>query len=271
MANFGGSGKSVDRGVEHPITSTQRDHTGRSVKFALWMAGAVAAAVLGAAAVFADPASRFDVVQGVAASLQAVGVVAALVYTAHQLKQGTELRAQAETDQRIDRTLAMHLELMQGHVGESRARLSTHLFTDWFTMSGAQITGFPYQPTRVDLSPKGEFNRYKRNDNVTPVEDLLRILWHFERIEAARQRRILDEDLAVKLLGYSAVRWDAVLARVKPEDEFTDAREALRSLATWSMTVAEERFPQTAAIWCRKLDWNQDPVVTTQPVAPEAA
>jgi len=178
-------------------------------------------------------------------TLPAWGAVAiAMVSAVFALVQ---LRAN-ERARRVDRVIQMHQSLTGGEVGAARDRFTSFMWR--VGDSGESATQGPYRPTIDSLiapavaapPPDGEQGRlaYYPDDltdsgGIAPLQDLYKVLWCFERIEAARSHNTLDRDLLVNLIGFHAAWWDHLLGRISDTD--SHHRRALRDLAAYCLAL----------------------------------
>lgn len=165
-----------------------------------------------------------------------VALVVAYVVAIRQLRE--QRRAAG-----VERTLSFHRDLTTGEIGLARDRLSEAMWRvgsqqrknaqddykcwqpSWMELLGAKYVEL--SGSVVDLSVYPE--DMEPDANETPLRDLYKILWCFERIGAAREAGLLDNPLAERILGNHAVWWDYLCARVPPES--TRYRKNLERLA----------------------------------------
>ena len=99
-------------------------------------------------------------------------------------------------DRRTDRVLEIHRELTEGPTNEARVRLAEHLRR---TASEGNIL---LQTTPDQLKdPELEVSAYAQPSTSSPRHDLSLLVRLFERAEAAREARTVDERLFTKLIG----------------------------------------------------------------------
>ena len=170
--------------------------------------------------------------------------IAVCVASASALFALLQLRANARA-RRVDRVIQMHEILTGGEVGAARDRFTTLM---WRVGSrDDQGARRPYQPTFEDLvapsAPRPDtgagdhdVSRYPDNlaapgSSIDPLQDLYKVLWCFERIDAARTHDTLDRKLLVNLIGFHAAWWDRLLARI--DDSASHHRRAQRDLASY--------------------------------------
>lgn len=139
-----------------------------------------------------------------------------------------------------DRTIQLHRDLTTGEIGASRDR-----FTELMYRTGQKLeAGHCFQPTFFDLlhprfsgEGNGRLSRYPRSmhapEDLVPMQDLYKILWTFERINASLDSKRLDTKLTLDLIGSHAVWWNELLARVTESD--TMHRKSLSQFAKWSI------------------------------------
>ena len=155
-----------------------------------------------------------------------------------------QLRANARA-RRVDRVIQMHESLTGGEVGAARDRFTTLMWR--MGSSDARGARRPHQPTFEDLvappasgpdSGPGDHDvsRYPADlatsgSSLDPLQDLYKVLWCFERIDAARTHDTLDLKLLVNLIGFHAAWWDRLLEGI--DDNASHHRRALRNLASY--------------------------------------
>lgn len=167
------------------------------------------------------------------------GVIAAVGWFAAGLLAWWQLRA-ARSAARVQRTIDFHEVLTTGEVGAARDRFATLM---WF--SGEQK-----QPGRCNRPSFGEllgatYSGGESGEHVdisayppevvedaptSPMQDLYRLLWTFERIEAAEEHGLVDLKLTAKLLDHHFVWWDALAREITVEN--TRHRRSLQRLAS---------------------------------------
>lgn len=141
---------------------------------------------------------------------------------------------------RVQRTIDFHEVLTTGEVGGARDRLATLM---WFlgerTEAGrclrptfAELLGPSY--SRGDVAVDGiNLNAYPDRvvptPSTSPLQDLYRLLWAFERIEAAERHGLIDVVLMGELLDHHVVWWDTLTSEIKVSD--TRHRASLARLA----------------------------------------
>ena len=140
-----------------------------------------------------------------------------------------------------DRTIQLHRDLTTGEIGAVRDR-----FTELMYRTGEKIeSGRCYRPTFLDLlhprysgEGNGRLCRYPRSmhapEESVPMQDLYKILWTFERINASLESKRLDAKLTLDLIGSHAVWWNQLLARISESD--TMHRKSLNRFATWALS-----------------------------------
>lgn len=137
-----------------------------------------------------------DQYQGYGSAVQAFGVVLALLAAVAAVRADTR-------DRRVDRTIGLHLELIDGPVHQARIRLWTHLKP---TPDRPLCTAIPMSDLRV-----GDLARYPDDDAHSPIEDINIIFRLFERVEAMRTAGVTDDRLLFQLLGRHALWWRSVI------------------------------------------------------------
>ena len=172
----------------------------------------------------------------------AVAVVIALWQLRHQRRLGA-----------IDRTVDFHRDLTAGEIGAARDRLSELMWRvgssrgenscwrpSWKELLGGQFAG--------DADLEQDLSAYPDDMGTsagqTPLRDLYKILWCFERISASWDGGLLNNPLATQILGNHAVWWDVLCARVPLES--TRYRRTLADLAE-----ACNRFDPELLEWAR--------------------
>ena len=152
----------------------------------------------------------------------------------------------------VERTLAAHRDLTTGEVGACRDRFSGFMWG-----YGTRDTGENscWTPRFLELNPdsksehdrSGELSEYPPwvlgSDGAEPLRDLYKILWCFERIETARRRRTLDDEMLSELVGEHAVWWDSLLRSITELD--TRHRRSLAQLGPWALAKQPD-----LAEWC---------------------
>ena len=153
--------------------------------------------VLGAAALCVfDSCFEPDRAAALAGGVQAIGVVAGLVFAAVTLRRDSKAK-------RVDRVLELHAALVgDGPVQQARVRLVDHL--RW--LGGGQGVR---RVTRHDLEANRKL-RY-RSDRTGARRDINCVLRHLERCEGARRGGSLDDALFHELVGLHALWWQAAL------------------------------------------------------------
>jgi hypothetical protein len=168
-----------------------------------------------------------------------VVAVASAAFALLQLRGNRQAR-------RVDRVIQLHESLTGGEVGAARDRFTTLMWR--FGDRKGPEAGRPHQPTFEELlgahapaPPKGSIDlaRYPGDlaaigGCIDPLQDLYKVLWCFERIDAARTHETLDSDLLVDLIGFHAAWWDRLLDQIG--DDASHHRRALRDLATYCRT-----------------------------------
>jgi hypothetical protein len=166
--------------------------------------------------------------------LGALGAVLALVAALWIAKR--QLREQRRLAD-VERTISFHRDLTTGEIGSGRDRLSEFMWR----AGSQQGTNACWQPAWVellggkylDLQGAADLSTYPEDmatgTGETPLRDLYKILWCFERIGAARDHGLLDDELAARILGNHAVWWEFLCHRV-PQDS-TRYRKNLADLA----------------------------------------
>jgi hypothetical protein len=143
-------------------------------------------------------------------------IVAALVVAVwqvgHQRRQGN-----------VERTIAFHRDLTSGETGAVRDRLSEFMWRVgsqsstnrcwqplWEELLGARFVTLPAGAIDVSAYPAD----MAAGPAETPLRDLYKLLWCFERIQAAEDAGLLDPHLSTTMLGNHVVWWDTLCARV---------------------------------------------------------
>jgi len=183
---------------------------------------AVAAALVLLPAIWLDDGQQ----SAWASSLQAVGLVAALLFAAEEIRLAARTLESDRRDRQVDRVLAFHEELTTGSTGQARSRLAR------FLRLKAPAGDACLQVTRGQLTTAVELSQYPDDfgaDGSTPRHDLTLLLRLFERVRIANEGDTLDHHLLVALLGRHAGWWDLAIVR-----ENTSARLSLQRLAEWT-------------------------------------
>lgn len=161
------------------------------------------------------------------------GVLVALIFAWWQLSESRKAN-------RIQRTIAFHEALTTGEVGAARDRLATLMWA----VGESLEPGACYRPTFAELLGENYsrgtrgvgrtlLDTYPPNiaeaSATTPLQDLYRLLWTFERIDAAAQNGLVEKKLVSELLDHHVVWWDALADNITDDD--TRHRRSLRRLA----------------------------------------
>lgn len=156
----------------------------------------------------------------VAAAIQAAAVVPAVAIAAISLSRDSR-------DKRVDRVLDLHREFNFGELKEAKRRLATHLREHG-------VDGKVRRTTHDELLNDPVMSKYSSIADIRPRSDSTEILRFFERANAARIARIVDEPLFVELICRHAAWWN--LAIVDSDDRVP--RAPLRELADWANSFA---------------------------------
>lgn len=135
--------------------------------------------------------------------------------------------------------MRLHEQLTSGEIGAARDRFSSYMWSTggehqpgrcWIP-SWEQLLGVDFARglDEADLSAYPEELRVQKDQ--TPLRDLYKILWCFERIHVSIARGLLDLELAAGMLGSHTVWWDALCRRIPARPETTSYREPLQLLA----------------------------------------
>jgi hypothetical protein len=168
--------------------------------------------------------------QGLQVAVTFLAAVAAFCGVRWQLRR---MKAAAA----VERTIELHRNLTTGEVGAARDR-----FTELMWRIGqARRPGSCHQPTFDELMGKRFADLSDEQVDLTaypedlpgadssPLRDLYKVLWCFERIWAAHDASLLDGTLSDRLLAKHAIWWDQLVIGVHDAD--TQHRQALRDLA----------------------------------------
>ena len=166
-------------------------------------------------------------------------LIAAVGWLAAAAVAWWQLRANRSAT-KVQRTIGFHEVLTTGEVGAARDRLATLM---WFL--GDRIEpGRCHRPTFAELlgttysrgssSAAGiDLSSYPEDvvpdAGTTPLQDLYRLLWTFERIEAAEKHGLVDADLVAEMLNHHIVWWDTLASEISDDD--TRHRKSLARLA----------------------------------------
>lgn len=154
---------------------------------------------------------------------------------------------------RVQRAIDFHEVLTTGEVGGARDRLATLM---WHVGEQAQA-GKCFRPTfsellgplysrgveAVGFSLGSYPDAAVPGAATTPLQDLYRLLWAFERIEAAARHRLIDVMLMKELLDHHVVWWDTLASEISETDTRhrgslarlgVGARARDRSLDAWA-------------------------------------
>lgn len=140
---------------------------------------------------------------------------------------------------RVQRTIDLHRDLTSGEVGAARDRLSHLMWTWGERMAGENVCHAPLwdelMPDVLADGSRGELARYIDTavetgaNRAEPLRDLYKVLWCFERIEAGRKKRVLDDHFLSQLIAPHAVWWAELTRNLNTDD--TRHVGALHSLA----------------------------------------
>lgn len=179
--------------------------------------------------------------QLIASGFQAFGLVVALFFAAMTLSSDLH-------DRSVDRVLALHAEIVSGEVGAARSRLAHHLRTNGPVTAGHRLV---LQPGPDVLRDDPQLSVYAdATSGATPREDRVLLLRYFERTNAARELRTVDDGLFHKLIGPHTLWWDAALWCEKHDRPH---RNELLDLATWVAQYTAKFNPDYAKHWDRNL------------------
>ena len=188
----------------------------------------------------------WDAVGAVAQAAAALGAGGALIYAALQLRMGQaagasqaeeaeKTRRTEEQARQVERAIAAHRDLTTGEVGAARDRLTTLLWQEGEATYSRNVCWRPY--FQELLPPRGRLGLYHAdvlgNDESEPMRDLFKVLWCFERIDAARVGEALDQDMLFRLIAHHAVWWDELLQNIVETN--VRSRRAVRELAGWAI------------------------------------
>ncbi|NMO89526.1 hypothetical protein [Actinomycetospora sp. TBRC 11914] len=169
-----------------------------------------------------------DQYQGYGSAVQAFGVVLALLAAVAAVRSDTR-------DRRVDRTIGLHRELIDGPVHEARIRLWTHLKP---TVGRPECARSRFRDLRT-----GDLASYSGDEGHTPIEDVNTIFRLFERVEAMRTAGVTDERLLFQLLGRHALWWRSAI--IPSENEALDP--PLSSFVDW--VVGSPRHASVVEMW----------------------
>lgn len=155
---------------------------------------------------------------------------------------------------RVQRTIAFHEVLTTGEVGAARDRLATLM---WYlgerSQPGrclrptfAQLLGTEY--SRGTEAPDGfDLDVYPSEvvpDSTTkPLQDLYRLLWAFERVDADERHGLIEQALVKEMLDHHIVWWDTLASEISNTDTrhrvslarlAADAKKRNPELGTWA-------------------------------------
>lgn len=155
-----------------------------------------------------------------ASAIQAAAVVPAVAIAALALNRDSR-------DKRVDRVLDLHREFNSGELKDAKKRLSVHL-----REHGVDRHVRP--TTHEELRDDPVLSKYSSAHDHSPRSDATEILRFFERVNAVRTARSVDEPLLVELICRDATWWD--LAIRDSSDQVP--RAPLRELADWANKFA---------------------------------
>jgi hypothetical protein len=196
----------------------------RSHAFAAALSVTVLGAILVVGLALVIPPEKYS---ALAAGVQAVGVLAALAVAAAAIRSDSQGR-------RLDRVLALHEQLNAGELQEVGGRLVDHMKEHG---EAGKLRRLTMTDLRNESSPLHRYGHHGPDER--PSRDAARMLGFFDRVNAARQARVVDEELLFELLGGSAMWWDLALTMT---DEYR--KVGLSELAHWAhryASVARER------------------------------
>jgi hypothetical protein len=181
------------------------------------------------------------VIAGATVGVALVGSVAALFARRQILATHREAK--------VDRTVELHREATTGEVQAAKRRLDALL---WVT--GEQIARrrhVCYQPRLNEFHPAvagvdrgGRLAKYGRGvphpGHIRPLDDLHCIVHSFERLWAAQEKNVLDEDL-LDYFAWDIARWSMSLDKIRRDDTLrVSGLHALRP-AAWDKLTPGER------------------------------
>lgn len=153
-------------------------------------------------------------------AIQAAAVVPAVAIAALALNRDSR-------DKRVDRVLDLHREYNSGELKDAKKRLGTHLREHG-------VNGHVRPTTHEELRDDPTLSRYSSISDHDPRSDATEILYFFERVNAARTARTVDELLLVELICRSAAWWSLAI-----KDSIDQVpRAPLRELADWGNAFA---------------------------------
>lgn len=159
---------------------------------------------------------------------------------------------------RVQRVIDLHRDLTTGEVGEARDR-----FTSLMWKAGEETAGrnrchrFRWEeiqsPVRTAdgsvqrgrLGTYADYPEIVQAIDAEPMRDLYAVLWCFERVEAGRQGKALDDAMLRRTIASHAVWWDELT-----KDLDADPRVTTRHLAALRSLAAALRTPELEA-WAK--------------------
>jgi hypothetical protein len=141
---------------------------------------------------------------------------------------------------KVQRVIELHRDLTTGEVGNARDRFTTLMWKHGERLAGRNVCHAPrWKEILTDVlgasGSRGELGVYPREDHIAtakdaePMRDLYSVLWCFERIEAGRAGRALDQGMLKQLVASHAVWWDELTRHLTSEN--TRHLESLRRLS----------------------------------------
>lgn len=166
----------------------------------------------------------------------------------------------------VERTIAAHKDMTSGEAGAARDRLSEFMWREGSSVgtnscwqpSWEQLLGAGYLeiPNHVrDLSKYPE--DIATSCEQTPLRDLYKIFWQFERVGAAYHSGLLDDRLALQMIASHVVWWDSLCARI--ESDKTRYRRPLAELAKAFKALDSSLTTWAQADFCQAQQDQQDP------------
>lgn len=86
-------------------------------------------------------------------------------------------------------------------------------------------------------------NEVNLDESEIPSHDAYRLLWYFERVSVQWSRKLLDRDLAVKMLARHAVWWDSALQPVSTSTD--EVRKELHRFARCAFQYSDSDAQQS--------------------------
>jgi hypothetical protein len=191
------------------------------------------------------PALRLtpDQFSGWASAAQAVGVVAALLVAASQLRLGAaELKAD-NYDRAVERVYTLHSELTSGELNQARRRLSNHL------KMTAELGTSVRRASKRDLEFDPNLKEYPDRIS-TPRYDAGLLLRFFERARLVQVAGSADDPVFLELICRHATWWNCTLKL-----DNSKSRRGLMTLSTWADSCAEKL--KTDSRFSYLADWGE--------------